>query len=136
MKLVLTPCLVDDYTARPNVSLQITTNKYHQRLSGYNVIRCATLMFNPYILCFRLHIMLAYSDAGHQLLKNSEFSLCHHNPYSIHPLLICHFRHGNGRLPLQIVTKAIAQTVTLPLYYCFFRVRLGSQYKSYPRLHH
>ena len=69
MDLVPTPCLAAEYTDIPNVLLQITTKKEHQRLSMSNAIRCAPLMSAPYIYWFGLHVMISHSDYGHQLKK-------------------------------------------------------------------
>ena len=70
MDLVPTPFLAANYTARPNVSLQLTTKKEHQSLSLFSVIICARWMSAPYTLWFGLHVLLAYYDAGNWLRNN------------------------------------------------------------------
>ena len=84
--LVPDTCLVADYTARPNVSLQMNTNKEHQILYMSNIMMCVPRMSASCTLWFGLHFQLAHSDSGHKPQNKSEFSLCHHNPYVIHPL--------------------------------------------------
>ena len=74
MELVPTLFLEADYTAIPNVSLQITTKKENQHLSLSNIVRCEPRMSDTYKLLFGFNTMLAHSDSRHQLLKILRFN--------------------------------------------------------------
>ena len=86
MGLVPNLCLAADYTARPNVSLQTNTKREHHHLYLSDVMICEPKMSTPYILWFGLNVLIAHYNAGHRLLENSDFFICHHNPHGITPL--------------------------------------------------